>query len=61
MKFPDVEQDKWYEAAIDVVSDLGIMIGDDEGNFRPADPLTRAEAASMIARLVRYINHQQVL
>ena len=51
MKFPDVD-DKWYTPCIDRASDEGIMIGDDKGNFRPDEPLTRAEAATIVCRIL---------
>ena len=40
----------WAEAAIDAVKAAGLMQGDPDGNFRPNDPLTRAEAATILAR-----------
>ena len=60
MYFKDVADDKWYSEAVEVVSDLGLMVGDMD-EFRPNEYLTRAEAASLVARLVRYINHEPVL
>lgn len=55
MLFPDVEKSKWYYKYIDRASDAGIMIGDDHGEFRPQDPLTRAEAATVVCRLLDMI------
>lgn len=50
--FPDVDYNKWYGAYILKVTEEGIMEGDDQGNFRPTEPLTRAEAAAVICRLL---------
>ena len=50
--YPDVEKTKWYADAIKKASAAGIMIGDDQGNFRPKEPLTRAEAAVVVCRLL---------
>ena len=36
-----------YESPIQVLNALKIMIGDDNGTFRPEDTITRAEAAKM--------------
>ena len=58
MNFPDVGPDKWYTKYIEQVSDAGYMMGDDEGNFRPNSPLTRAEAATIIARLLDRLNNK---
>ena len=44
--------------SVDICAALGIMKGDDNGNFRPKDGITRAEAASVIARLDRLIEAQ---
>lgn len=52
MKFPDVDYSKWYGEFIERASDEGIMVGDDQGNFRPGDLLTRAEAAVVVCRLL---------
>lgn len=56
MKFPDVEENKWYTEAVDKASDAGIMIGDEKGNFRPDAALTRAEAAMIVCRLLDKIH-----
>lgn len=58
MNFPDVESNRWYAKFIEQVSDAGYMIGDDKGNFRPDEPLTRAEAATIIARFLDRINNK---
>jgi len=50
--FPDVDYTKWYGNYIKKATEAGIMIGDDQGKFRPDDPLTRAEAAVIICRLL---------
>ena len=52
MKYPDVKENKWYTEAIERASDEGVMIGDDLGNFRPNEPLSRAEAAVVVCRLL---------
>lgn len=52
MKFPDVKENAWYAEAVKRASAEGIMIGDDQGNFRPMDALTRAEAATVICRML---------
>lgn len=49
--FKDVAAGTWYENSIKVASDLGIMNGDTEGNFNPSKTLTRAEMATIIAKL----------
>ncbi len=53
-KFRDTKG-HWAEKEIDELSDMGIVLGDENGNFRPDDKITRAEAAVMIRRAVRYI------
>lgn len=41
--------------AVSACKNLGIMQGDSEGNFAPANNTTRAEAAAVITRLEKYI------
>ncbi len=40
-----------YEEAVAVMNAIGVIIGDDQGNFRAGDKLTRGEAAKIIAYL----------
>ncbi len=48
--YPDVDEE--YVEITDLLYDLEIMEGDDEGNFNPDDTLTRAEAAAIMVRLL---------
>ena len=41
--FPDVSADAWYATAVNTLASLGMVSGDSDGNFRPNDPITRAE------------------
>lgn len=59
MMFPDVNSESYYAKFIEKASDLGIMIGDDKGNFRPRDPLTRAEAAVIVCRIMDRLMQDQ--
>ncbi len=55
--YPDVDEE--YIHITDLLYDLEIMEGDDKGKFNPDDTLTRAEAATIMVRLLgktdRYI------
>ena len=44
-------QGHWAEEAIANVTSAGVMIGGTDGEFRPDDAVTRAETATIIARL----------
>lgn len=59
MKFPDVDEKSYYAPYIERASNARIVIGDDQGNYRPKDPLTRAEAAVIICRLLDLINQDK--
>ena len=48
--FPDVDDNASYAEAVTILDSLGIMYGDDNGNFRPEDTLTRAEVATVVVR-----------
>lgn len=54
--FSDVAASDNYAEAIETLSDLGIITGDDQDgdgtmDFRPADTITRAEVAAIISRI----------
>lgn len=48
--FPDVESDRWSNDPIALLTNAGILVGDDEGNFNPSKPITRAEFAVIAAK-----------
>lgn len=49
--FTDTEG-HWGEDEIEAMGELGIVTGDPDGDFRPNDPLNRAEAAALIYRIL---------
>ena len=48
--FPDCDKESWSNIAIATMANGGYVTGDDEGNFRPQSPITRAEFATMATR-----------
>lgn len=50
--YPDVAEGHWAAEAIAGMQRSGLMLGDDKGLFRPDDAVTRAEMASIAARLL---------
>ena len=50
--FPDVESSRWSNNPIATLTNAGILVGDDAGNFNPAKPITRAEFATIAAKFV---------
>lgn len=50
-KFPDVPEDADYVTAVRCLSELEIIVGFENGEFRPDEPITRAQAAAIICRL----------
>ena len=54
--FSDVKDDDNYAEAIEMLSNLGILTGDDQDgdgvmDFRPNDTITRAEVAAIVCRV----------
>ncbi len=49
--FSDVASDKWYYKQITTLASLNLIAGDG-GEFGPNEPVTRAEFAEMISRLI---------
>lgn len=50
--FPDIPAGASYAEAVEVLADLGIFQGDNHGKFNPDKTITRAEAATIICRLL---------
>ena len=53
MVFKDVEQDRWSKKAIDFCVEKGLMIGFEDGTFRPTEPVTREQIAVILERLIK--------
>lgn len=53
-KFKDV-QGHYAENHINELQAMGVVNGDENGDFRPDDPVTRADAAIMVRNAIRYI------
>lgn len=49
--FADVPAGSWYEAAVELCAEKGIMVGTAEDTFAPEATLTRAECATLALRL----------
>ena len=49
--FPDVDEEDNVEA-IEVIQAVGVMVGDDNGNFNPDSQVTRAQMAVVMAKLM---------
>ncbi|MEG1880197.1 MAG: S-layer homology domain-containing protein, partial [Oscillospiraceae bacterium] len=47
IKFSDVSMKDWYGLAIGTLNKLGIIDGYEDGTFRPDEPMTREEAATV--------------
>ncbi|MBQ3553460.1 MAG: S-layer homology domain-containing protein [Clostridia bacterium] len=51
-KYPDVVENHWANGYINVATQQGVVIGDDENNFRPDDSITYAEAMTILVRII---------
>ncbi len=49
-QYGDVQESNSYYKAIKVTSGLGIVEGDDEGNFNPTSNIKRSEMVAMVCR-----------
>jgi len=47
-KFADMKQAEWAKEAVSKMADSGIVSGDENGNFRPNDAVTREEFVKML-------------
>ena len=50
--FSDVKSSDWYNTAVSTMVNAGILTGYNDGTFRPNDPITRAEFATIAARFL---------
>ncbi|MGF1523753.1 MAG: DUF3747 domain-containing protein [Leptolyngbyaceae cyanobacterium] len=48
--YPDVPADRWSAEKITLLKEIGIVSGDQFGNFRPTDTITRAELMALMRR-----------
>jgi len=54
-QFPDVPEDNVFIDDIEWLAEKGITTGDNEGNFRPKDPVRREHMAAFLRRTVRLV------
>lgn len=50
--FSDVKSSDWYNNAVSTMVNAGVITGYNDGTFRPSDPITRAEFATIAARFL---------
>ena len=50
-QFIDVPETHWAYKAIMELAEMGLINGYEDGSFQPNKPVTRAEVATIIARL----------
>lgn len=48
--FPDVEAGSWYEADVNALAGEGILLGFEDGTFRPQDSITAGQFITIVAR-----------
>ncbi|MEO1395252.1 MAG: DUF3747 domain-containing protein [Cyanobacteria bacterium J06634_5] len=52
--FSDVPADRWSAAKIQKAQELGLVVGYQNGTFRPEQPVTRAELISIVEKAAMY-------
>lgn len=50
--FPDVPANHWAASGIQFAKEKGLLVGDTKGNFNPNEPVTRAQLAVVLKRLL---------
>ena len=50
--FSDVKPGDWFNTAVSTMVNAGVITGYNDGTFRPNDPITRAEFATIAARFL---------
>jgi len=57
--FEDISASAWYAGSIGAASAAGLILGYEDGNFRPNDSITREQMAVMIARSIKAATLEQ--
>lgn len=52
MDFKDVKQDRWSKPAIDRCVNEGLLVGFEDGTFRPTEHVTREQFAQILTRIL---------
>lgn len=52
MDFKDVEQNRWSKPAIDRCVNEGLLVGFEDGTFRPTEHVTREQFAQILTRIL---------
>lgn len=55
MGFIDVAQDSWYADSVNSLREKGILSGYSDGSFKPNKAVTRAEMATALDRVLKYL------
>lgn len=58
--FPDVEQGTWYTKAVNWASECGVVKGFPDHTFRPDEPVTREQAATILFRFAPVMGRSNV-
>ncbi|EMT38023.1 N-acetylmuramoyl-L-alanine amidase [Thermoanaerobacter thermohydrosulfuricus WC1] len=53
--FKDVPESHWAAASIERLAKMGLIRGDGNGNFRPDQPITRAEVVALLDRVLKLL------
>lgn len=56
-EFTDVPKSYWAYTYITDMAERGVLNGYDDGSFQPDKPVTRAEAAAMLAQVENYSSY----
>jgi len=51
--FPDIDRGAWYAEAVNYLASIDIILGFPDGSFKPGNPITRAEFATVISKFDR--------
>lgn len=51
--FSDIDESAWYAAAVNALHEAGVISGYEDGTFRPAKRITRAEAVKLVVMVTK--------
>ena len=56
--FPDIDKNTDYSNAVGLAKEMGIALGDENGNFNPERNIKNYEIASFLMRTLRHFNYE---
>ncbi|MEK3913422.1 S-layer homology domain-containing protein [Paenibacillus sp. FSL H7-0331] len=58
--YKDVDLTEWYSGSVSAAQEAELINGDEFGNFKPNDLITREQMVTMIARALKFVGNREI-